>query len=99
MHPYASAITPHRGAWLDRALGHGTPLEALAKGLNTRTRRPQAWETGTSQLRKRPEAAGRRWECQQEDAGNRIPHKFYAPVKWGFLGGKPCVRGMPFVPN
>ena len=41
----------------------------------------------------------RRWECQQAHAGKRTLHRFYAPVKRGFLGGKPCVRGTPFVPK
>ena len=33
------------------------------------------------------------------DAGKRTLHPFCASVKRGSLGGKPCVRGTPFVPK
>ena len=77
-----------------------TPLGEQARRLEHRDQAPVG-VVGDSQVtcakgRGPPGVAGSVSRCAPV---NRDWHRFCAPVKRGFLGGKPCVRGTPFVPK
>ena len=76
------------------------PLEVQTRRLEHQDQAP----VGVAKVRQDKSAKGRRPPCVAGSVSrcapvNRDWHRFCAPVKWGFLGGKPCVRGTPSVPS
>ena len=100
LHPYAlvPAAQVTRLKWQGASVP--TPLGEQARRLEHRDQAPVGG--GQSDKSSQQKAGGRRaWQGVSAGVRRSLGGRtdFTPPVKWGFLGGKPCVRGTPFVPK
>ena len=97
---YALVPAAQAGRLVRRGTSVCAPLEGQARRLEHQMQAP----VDGAEVRQVWSAKGRGPPWVAEGVSRCAPvgrdwHLFYAPVKLGFLGGKPCVRGTPFVPS